>query len=1077
MKTSPRQFFDVTIVKRCALLAMVFVFLAESLHAGVKTSVATGNWNNAATWNPASVPTAADSVVIRAGHTVTLDANGTCGALTVNGALNYSANNNRTLTVTTAGSTHQGDVTISGTFAFTANNGQRLTLAGNFTCTGTFTNSTGNDGAIIFNGTGTKTITSSATLKSITVNNASLILTAGGGLSLTTNLTVTAGTFNPNGYVITGSGTNTLSVTGTLIVDAPTFAGSYPGWETRTLNAGSTVIYTSSAPVIDAALTYSNLTFSGTGTAGSSGNLTIQGNLATSGGGNLNFDPFDLTISGTRPSVTIAGFTTSGTLRCTKTAGTATLTNSVTAGSILINGTGGTLHLGTGLGHSTGGDVNIQAGTLQAGTCTLDVDGDWIQVGTFVADSSTINFRGSGPTVVVPATIFHNLRVNRPNGMSLAGNVTVNGTLTLSNGTLSIGAHTLTLNGDMAVNGGSLTGGATSNLIIGGSGASITLPAVALNDLTVNRASGITFGGNVAISGTLTVLAGTVNTAQHTLSLPPTGTVAIAGGGRIEGTVTKNFLGVETGMYRLMSMDNFLDIQTPGLTAMTIRSFPNQVPPEIPPLADSSRAVTLRYYQIADVAGTGVVRLQLDYQSSETGSLFTPNQGTLWKKTVHGQPWVDLGKDNAGMFFVEKSGIDAAELQGMYAIAEPGVLSFPVIAFSSTGLEFGNVVIGTGRELPLTVYNVGTSLLTISDVSSSSGVFAVSPTSTTIAPNDSAEFHVTFTPTSPGQETGTISFVHNASGSPHDVVVSGTGVAPGFSISSTAVPFGNVPVGSNKVDSVEVTNTGTSPLTIFSVVPNNAEFSVTPTSGSIPPSGSQTFYITFSPVDTGLESGSIVFTHDAVGSPHNVAVSGNGIAAVFASSLTEITFMQVPVGTSRSDSFWVYNRGNIDLVIVHIFSTNPHFAVNAFTATINPEDSISIRVTFSPDSARAYAGHIVLEHNGSTSPDTIRVAGDAITNVPDHGAGVPVVFELYQNYPNPFNPVTRIAFSVDAAGYTSLVVYNIIGQEVATLYSDVAEPQKLYTVDFNASALASGVYFYHLVSDSKVRVRKMVVMK
>lgn len=976
MKTSPNIRYN---ARRRLLLLLVSLFLflvVPTAFAGIKTSVATGNWNTASTWSPAAVPTAADSVVIQPGHTVTLNANGTCGALTVLGTLNYSNNNNRTLTVTTTGSTHQADVTISGTFAFTANNGQILTLAGNFTCTGSFVNSTGNNGAIIFNGTGTKTITSTATLKSITVNNSALTLVAGGNLNLTTNLTVTAGSFHPNCNIITGSGTNTLTVTGTLLIDAATFSENYLSWETRTLNAGSTVVYTHVSPTIDAALPYRNLTFSGTGTAGSSGNLTIQGNLANTAGGTLNLGTNDVTISGTGASQTIAGFTTTGTLNCTKTAGTAALVDSVSVGSIVVNGSGGTLHLGDTLSHTVQGDVTILAGTMDAGTCTLNVEGNWTQNGTFVANASTLDLRGSSTGGILSASTLHNLRVNRPNGVSLSGDLTVSGNLILSTGQLIIADNTLTISGDITISGGSLVGGSTSNIVIGGSGARTTLPAVALDNLTINRNSGVDLGGNVAISGVATVTNGTLNTSTYTLILTPTGTVANAGSGRIEGTVTKNFLGVETGMYRLMSPDTYVDILSPGLTAVTIRSFSGQTLPEIPYSADTLRAVRERYYEIADVEGSGVVRLRVDYLSSEMGTAYTPYLGTLWRKPDLGQPWVDLSADSAGQFFVEKSGIGVSLLPGLYAIAEPGVLSFPVIAFSSTSVDFGNVPVGTGIQRAVTVYNLGTTGLTINQVSSSNSAFTVSPVSANIAPNDSAQFTFTFTPPAIGLETGIITFEHNASGS-----------------------------------------------------------------------------------------------------PHTVSVSGTGAAAVFAASVAEITFTQVPVGSTLSDSFWISNHGNVDLTISSFSSTDPHFGVNIANATVNPQDSVTVRVTFSPDSVRTYAGYIVLEHNGATSPDTVRVSGDAITNVPDKGTGVPLMFELHQNFPNPFNPRTTITFTVDAMGYAELVVYNIIGQEVATLFSGTAEPSKLYTIDFDASAFTSGVYFYHLVGGDKSQVRKMMLIK
>jgi hypothetical protein len=93
------------------------------------------------------------------------------------------------------------------------------------------------------------------------------------------------------------------------------------------------------------------------------------------------------------------------------------------------------------------------------------------------------------------------------------------------------------------------------------------------------------------------------------------------------------------------------------------------------------------------------------------------------------------------------------------------------------------------------------------------------------------------------------------------------------------------------------------------------------------------------------------------------------------------------------------------------------------------------------------------------------------------GEVVPAVFKLNQNYPNPFNPSTKISFSLANAGYTTLKVYNVIGKEVAMLFSGNAEVSKMYNVDFDGSQLPSGLYFYKLQSGNSVEVRKLTLVK
>ncbi len=92
-------------------------------------------------------------------------------------------------------------------------------------------------------------------------------------------------------------------------------------------------------------------------------------------------------------------------------------------------------------------------------------------------------------------------------------------------------------------------------------------------------------------------------------------------------------------------------------------------------------------------------------------------------------------------------------------------------------------------------------------------------------------------------------------------------------------------------------------------------------------------------------------------------------------------------------------------------------------------------------------------------------------------AAIPGSYSLAQNYPNPFNPSTTIKFQLPKSAHVTLKIYNLLGEEVTSLVDEV-KPAGLYNVEFNASHLASGLYFYRLASsDGFVAVRKMLVLK
>lgn len=99
-----------------------------------------------------------------------------------------------------------------------------------------------------------------------------------------------------------------------------------------------------------------------------------------------------------------------------------------------------------------------------------------------------------------------------------------------------------------------------------------------------------------------------------------------------------------------------------------------------------------------------------------------------------------------------------------------------------------------------------------------------------------------------------------------------------------------------------------------------------------------------------------------------------------------------------------------------------------------------------------------------------------VTNVRRSDNRIPTQFVLGQNYPNPFNPVTTIKYSIAVASPVLLKVYNIVGQEVATVVNTV-QPAGNYSVSFDASRLASGVYLYKLQSGSLTSVKKMMLIK
>jgi hypothetical protein len=103
--------------------------------------------------------------------------------------------------------------------------------------------------------------------------------------------------------------------------------------------------------------------------------------------------------------------------------------------------------------------------------------------------------------------------------------------------------------------------------------------------------------------------------------------------------------------------------------------------------------------------------------------------------------------------------------------------------------------------------------------------------------------------------------------------------------------------------------------------------------------------------------------------------------------------------------------------------------------------------------------------------------GGSTNGVAGQPGETPTEFALLQNYPNPFNPSTTITFAVKNTEHVTVVVYNLLGQAVATLFDGNATGNQKYALTFDAKNLTSGVYFYALRSASTYEAKKMILMK
>jgi len=207
------------------------------------------------------------------------------------------------------------------------------------------------------------------------------------------------------------------------------------------------------------------------------------------------------------------------------------------------------------------------------------------------------------------------------------------------------------------------------------------------------------------------------------------------------------------------------------------------------------------------------------------------------------------------------------------------------------------------------------------------------------------------------------------------------------------------------------------------------------------------------------------------------------------------------VSVFSKDSLIIYNAGSVNLNIDTIYSTNAsglildiilndttiHSAVtwrnsyyNPFT--ISPSDSAKLIFSYplwvpkQLDPLETWIDSIIIINNSlNNSLLAIHTIIDFPLDINDKMNELPLDFFLAQNYPNPFNPSTVISYQLPVSGMVTLRVYDILGNEIATLVNEEKQPGT-YEVEFNTSSIkhhpSSGIYFYQIKAGNYIETKR-----
>lgn len=178
------------------------------------------------------------------------------------------------------------------------------------------------------------------------------------------------------------------------------------------------------------------------------------------------------------------------------------------------------------------------------------------------------------------------------------------------------------------------------------------------------------------------------------------------------------------------------------------------------------------------------------------------------------------------------------------------------------------------------------------------------------------------------------------------------------------------------------------------------------------------------------------------------------------------TYYNKEVGQETYITFAIGNFGFDTLKIYDVISSDSDFEVSRKQMDIPPEWGFGVNLNYKFTDPGKRTTTITVISSDTTAKNTFTVEVN----------GLPIDFVLQQNTPNPFNPSTKINYTLPSTAYTSLRVYNSIGELVSVLAEEVQDGGE-HTAIFNAGNLSAGVYFYQLQSGSIFETKKMVLIK
>jgi ligand-binding sensor domain-containing protein len=385
--------------------------------------------------------------------------------------------------------------------------------------------------------------------------------------------------------------------------------------------------------------------------------------------------------------------------------------------------------------------------------------------------------------------------------------------------------------------------------------------------------------------------------------------------------------------------------------------------------------------------------------------------GSLWIGTSDGLAKLTRPNAFTNIYKSTDSGLPTSSIRSIavgqnnliYAATDSGLAVYSGFPFQGTpslqirpaNLEYWNVLLGSADTLSFVLKNTGTADLFVTGLKIPSRFsFLENPIlPDTIAPGDSVIGHIRFSPSQAAAYIDTMQITTNASTSPDNIIMTGTGVsagAPNLQVRPASLAFGSVIVGNADTLSVVSKNTGASDLIIFGALYPTG-FSYVGGSPTYPdtlaPGDSIQGSIRFAPIQAKAYQDTIkVFTNAPI-SPQNYIVTGTGVSSGINEPYLTIRnrmfgYDTLALGKSDTISTYLINTGSAPLTIDSlrfIVVAQGVYTLLSPTATlpitVPVRDSVQVSIRFSPSDVIFYGGAVRVVTNSPTSPDSLYVGG------------------------------------------------------------------------------------------------------